>query len=190
MIEINYDIPGKVELISELKEIFSGVDKVINDLEQEKSVLEKELETLENTKTFTVDNLKRKPEINRLLTENSHLLTQMKKEREELQQSCFTYFPNKVGDIDSQYRQAIEKQLEPVEQEIALLLKQLNEKVMFIKSVKVKANAIYNREIVDEGNKIIGVTRHNRSVIGISSYVSAPNLVERAMKYERGQLKS
>ena len=59
MIEINYDIPGKVELISELKEIFSGVDKVINDLEQEKSVLEKELETLENTKTFTVDNLKR-----------------------------------------------------------------------------------------------------------------------------------
>ena len=108
MIEINYDIPGKVELISELKEIFSGVDKVINDLEQEKSVLEKELETLENTKTFTVDNLKRKPEINRLLTENSHLLTQMKKEREELQQSCFTYFPNKVGDIDSQYRQAIE----------------------------------------------------------------------------------
>ena len=66
MIEINYDIPGKVELISELKEIFSGVDKVINDLEQEKSVLEKELETLENTKTFTVDNLKRKPEINRL----------------------------------------------------------------------------------------------------------------------------
>ena len=40
----------------------------------------------------------------------------MKKEREELQQSCFTYFPNKVGDIDSQYRQAIEKQLEPVEQ--------------------------------------------------------------------------
>lgn len=190
MIEINYDIPRKVELISELKEIFSGVDKVINDLEQEKSVLEKELETLENTKTFTVDNLKRKPEINRLLTENSHLLTQMKKEREELQQSCFTYFPNKVGDIDSQYRQAIEKQLEPVEQEIALLLKQLNEKAMFIKSVKVKANAIYNREIVDEGNKIIGVTRHNRSVIGISSYVSAPNLVERAMKYERGQLKS
>ena len=108
MIEINYDIPGKVELISELKRNFSGVDKVINDLEQEKSVLEKELETLENTKTFTVDNLKRKPEINRLLTENSHLLTQMKKEREELQQSCFTYFPNKVGDIDSQYRQAIE----------------------------------------------------------------------------------
>ena len=95
---------------------------MINDLEQEKSVLEKELETLENTKTFTVDNLKRKPEINRLLTENSHLLTQMKKEREELQQSCFTYFPNKVGDIDSQYRQAIEKQLEPVEQEIALYL--------------------------------------------------------------------
>lgn len=33
MIEINYDILGKVEFIFELKEIFSGVDKVINDLE-------------------------------------------------------------------------------------------------------------------------------------------------------------
>lgn len=57
---------------------------------------------------------------------------------------------------------------------------------MFIKLVKVKVNVIYNCEVVDEGNKIIGVICYNRSVIGILSYVLVFNLVERVMKFDCG----
>lgn len=176
--EINYEVEGLKEFVVDTLNIFTGIDSVIKELEKEEKSLVKEVDQLTSDTTYDIKIIKRKPLVEKELSDIRLALTEARSNRVSIAEKEMDVIDGLENEINRKYFEHIKAQKLQLEQEIAQLILETKNKIKEVSDITVRANSFYNSNVVYPINEIFDLSG-NRRVLNIENSNFTKELSER-----------